>query len=636
MKSLYFLMLLVLPFFSVKSKSFFLEENKFISYGKLPTWKGIATDWDSNPKVYIYNRKIFKGHADFISKGLGKKITFNEFKYFSKSSKHRKYLPFYIYDLRKLSIVYNKKKYNFALRLQDYNYEDDPQKLTEEIIKLCFLLYGESQKVFPIRPLIVLNKNKNSSLNLFTLGKPLEEKKYSYIPLHELLEISGSKKLEVLNSGIAVGLLKYITNEKDLEKVTPEDIIILNFLPDRLPPVAGIITTEPQTPLSHINLLAKNRGTFNMYILDLDILPGLKELIGENVYIDDKDEEVSVHKVSEEFVKNYRLKNPIPKVKIPKIRSEFLKIIPLIPKYQKFLSARYIGAKASNYYKILQLIPEYVKSPAFALGFKPYFEVLRQGANDKIQELLKNKSNYTPKQKKEKLKEIRETILSSKVPDITLQSFQGMIQIYFPDTRIRLRSSTNCEDLLGFNGAGLYVSKGFQTSGSLEELSDKLLQVYASFWNEFAFEEREYFGISHEETGMAVLIHSAFVKEVANGVALTIPEKSGEINFLINTQADEISVTNPTSGIISESFYISPDSLIPSKINTYSNIRNIFLNNEEYRELLTDLTRSLLKIHKAFIKPQPNLELGVDIEFKIMQEIDGPKLYIKQARILKY
>src|SRR5260370_274577 len=43
-------------------------------------------------------------------------------------------------------------------------------------------------------------------------------------------------------------------------------IRVLDEVPVQLPPVAGIITTKPSTPLSHINLLAKSRGIPNAYI----------------------------------------------------------------------------------------------------------------------------------------------------------------------------------------------------------------------------------------------------------------------------------------------------------------------------------------------------------------------------------
>ncbi len=428
-----------------------------------------------------------------------------------------------------------------------------------------------------------------------------------------------------------------IRNEKELPFLTPEDIPILSFLPDRLPPVAGIITLQPQTPLSHVNLLAKNRGTFNMYITNMKALPNMKSYIGKYVYIDDLQNEVSIHPVDKKFVENFRLQNPPPRVEIPKAEKRFSRVLPLISKYSNYINVSNIGAKAYNYYRLRKLLPDLVK-PAFALGFKPYEAVINQGAREKIGELLENKSKWNAAKRRNKLKEIRDYIKIANVPEITIQSLRQIIQKHYPATRIRLRSSTNCEDLKDFNGAGLYVSKGFPTEDNDDGLAERLLEVYASFWNDYAFEEREYYGISHLNSGMAVLIHEAFPGEKANGVALTIPTNSGIPEILINVQADNISVANPTEGYIAESFYLQKDKSFVGKINTRSNVRNIFIENPNYDEILSELRESILLIHSEFTKSMdtPKEKFGIDIEFKIMDEKGVPKLYIKQARLLKY
>lgn len=52
----------------------------FISYGVIPTWTGVAVDWNTSPKIHIYDSKIYKGHSEFVARGLGRKIRFDEFK----------------------------------------------------------------------------------------------------------------------------------------------------------------------------------------------------------------------------------------------------------------------------------------------------------------------------------------------------------------------------------------------------------------------------------------------------------------------------------------------------------------------------------------------------------------------------
>ena len=52
------------------------------------------------------------------------------------------------------------------------------------------------------------------------------------------------------------------------DRPNPRDIVIYEALPNELPRVAGIISTVPQTPLSHVNLRAVQDGVPNSFIRD--------------------------------------------------------------------------------------------------------------------------------------------------------------------------------------------------------------------------------------------------------------------------------------------------------------------------------------------------------------------------------
>ena len=78
-----------------------------------------------------------------------------------------------------------------------------------------------------------------------------------------------------LNRGQGYGFLRVMSLE---ERPNPRDIVIYETLPDELPRVTGIITTVPQTPLSHVNLRAVQDGAPNAFIrdaLDDDDIDGL-------------------------------------------------------------------------------------------------------------------------------------------------------------------------------------------------------------------------------------------------------------------------------------------------------------------------------------------------------------------------
>ena len=68
-----------------------------------------------------------------------------------------------------------------------------------------------------------------------------------------------------LNRGRGFGFLRAMSLG---ERPNPRDIVIYDTLPNELPRVAGIITTVPQTPLSHVNLRAVQDGVPNAFVRD--------------------------------------------------------------------------------------------------------------------------------------------------------------------------------------------------------------------------------------------------------------------------------------------------------------------------------------------------------------------------------
>ena len=71
------------------------------------------------------------------------------------------------------------------------------------------------------------------------------------------------------------------------------------------------------------------------------------------------------------------------------------------------------------------------------------------------------------------------------------------------DRGLAVRSSTNAEDLSGFSGAGIYAS--FLNVRGAEALSHAIRDVWASVWNQRAYEERSFYGSDHRAVFGAVL-----------------------------------------------------------------------------------------------------------------------------------
>ena len=213
-----------------------------------------------------------------------------------------------------------------------------------------------------------------------------------------------------------------------------------------------------------------------------------------------------------------------------------------------------------------------------------------------------------------------------------------------PDVpRIRLRSSTNSEDLPTFNGAGLYESTGFNVEDSDKKLRKKLLKVMASLWLERAFWERELFGIDHSAVGMAILNNPDFSDEYGNGVVIGSQESNG-FRTWVNAQKGEASVTNPVEDEISESFTFIGRSADDVVVQSRSNIGDVFLEESSsairpvLSSQLSQLQSTTQRLHDYFVAKQrekgDRRKYGIDIEYKLMEENGQVVLYVKQSRLL--
>ena len=485
-------------------------------------------------------------------------------------------------------------------------------------------------------------------------------------------ELFGQLDTAVLNEGEAFGRLKVI-NPGDPSP--GEDIIaIYTFIPNTLGHVGGIITEEPQTPLSHINLKARQNDTPNAYIKDVHIKPEFSMLLDNWVHYTVSQDGVKIESATEAEALEW-LDSQIPEeITIPE--SDLSSTEPLPLSELGHSDWVRVGVKAANVAELGKILAEGVPPKGYALPFALYDQFMRltRCVNDltvlcsngeglsfyqHVEQLLNDQEFQQNKQVREqKLVEFRDIIEKAEAPQILIDQIEKVRLFWEPEgepfsQKLRVRSSTNNEDLEGFNGAGLYDS--FTHKPKEGELINSIKEVWASLWTDRAFEERRIHRIDHLKTYMGVLIHPNYGDEQVNGVAITKNiYNPGWEGFYINAQYGEISISNPEP-IETENGLLNPipDEFIitrlPASVSGYawetqyirhSNIENVYDQPVSTENVLTEneidtLRDNLRIIHRHFKELyQGDDDFAIDIEFKMTETSDGSRgeLAIKQAR----
>ena len=613
------------------------DDIRFLSYQRVPTWSAVLSDWNSvSPQVHLYDSDRYPGHAEFVSRGLNTGITFAQFRQLVRSPDQRSYLPFFLFDLRAFPVERDGVTYQWAVRIEDYGYTDSSEQMAEAVGKLnaAVVRFLDSTSGSSASVLFVLSENRAAQPS-FGIEALLNARGIEGVSLPDLLATVGSPRVEILNPATAVGQLRYVdVGDTDTAVFESTDIVIFEELPGRVPPVSGIITLMPQTPLSHVNLLARNRGTLNLYALSLDDLPGAKDRLGELVRISAEQNRLTIAPVTEAQAEVHWATHRPPEIDIPEPLFGVTSIVDLHESGESVTTAA-IGAKASNYAQLRNQFPAYVR-PGHALPMSWYFEAASDPRFQQLQiDLLTGRQSMNATQVEALLSEMREALRSVSIAPEKQAALLALMENHYPDTRIRLRSSTNCEDLPEFNGAGLYESKGYNTYDDQSELFEDLLEVYASLWTPHAYAEREFYGIDQRRAGMAVLIHEAFPDEYANGVVLTIPGDDS-FSILINSQPGESAVTNPEPGQVPESILFDDAATDDYLLRSASSIGPVFAPTA-MRAPLFELKAVSIGIHDLLRRGLPEANrstFGVDIEFKLVEEDGRISVFVKQGRLL--
>ncbi|MFO0723830.1 MAG: PEP/pyruvate-binding domain-containing protein [Myxococcota bacterium] len=421
------------------------------------------------------------------------------------------------------------------------------------------------------------------------------------------LSVPGAR--EVYSSGITAGRLRVVRATDSLEDTSPEDILLLEQTPDFLPPCTGLITAVPQTPLAHVNFLARNRGIPNVYLggsLDDPNIDQLARVRAPVILRGELPDQAQLVPITEQEYAMYRNLGAKPPLAVtPPDLTGVANIYDLATLSVDEVDhwRPIVGGKCAGMLQIISTPNITHPDKPMAISIKPYLEHLQQ-FRPRLEEMLRTTDFvndartryltlegaddydlvYTSDQDQTykanmlerypvgsvlgdfmRGKGVRGAIRAAPMNAATLADITAAITAQYPNYDVhqglRFRSSSNAEDIEGFNGAGLYDSNTGFINAAAQLLPDDqkktleygIKKTWASYWASEAFEERRLENVNHLSGAMGVLVHARFEdeKERANGVfTLTIQPKelTDAKVFEINVQKGALSVTNPVPG----------------------------------------------------------------------------------------
>lgn len=573
----------------------------------------IVYDIKSN-KLYYFNSTLISHHYQFANEYLGydKELDyFNSINY-SNKEKGREFL------LGNLNHIKGTDKWIFELSVSDHM----PVSLIEKLFRLV-------QQTTFIGKSLQFYLNDREKTELFHQGK-------FKIPCITSEFIFNQLKYQEVASGNCIGILKeYKIKDLNLNKPKEDEIIVLDGTPEILPNVKGIIVNELQTPLSHLVILGKNRKIPIMAYTQAFTDSRLKSLLNKKVEL-----EIAVDTF---YIKETNKKiKPIGSTKKRTLIADttVTGLVDLSKINKK--GNQYIGSKAQNLcYSITIAKDSSFKVPENAYAI-PFYYYNRHIHNANILPLIKALVNNPHRDSTQwiniQLDKIRKAIKKEPISPNLIGMLNQKLGAQKQFKNFRFRSSTNAEDIDGFNGAGLYESKTGILGDSIKSFEKAIKQVWASVWNESSYWEREIFGIDQSNIAMGVLVHRSFPDELANGVVITQNLFRKEFNGItVNIQKGENSVVKPNKNEICEQFTAYDLNLFGTKNRDVDvdYISNSSLNENKPLLSSTEINK-LFKICKT-IETKMNQywnkfnKKSVDIEFKIVGE--KRDLYIKQVRV---
>jgi hypothetical protein len=447
-------------------------------------------------EIYYFDVNLFRMHSDFV------------FSQFYKRPMRNEDIPEYNrnYDAEKPRFILGYITHHLKTGLWTYSFWEGDAITARHIRRVRDKLAATFfQKEIAFRP-----------------DSPRQEKRLA--ELRDIPTITNDKiykaaSFQSFNNGATVGRLRVVPPGTKLESLIfdRDDIVILQESYPDITPVAGIISTVFSTPLSHVNLRAREWGIPNAGIVDAAAKLGKYD--GLMMTFEVRDIDYTLRPATAAEVQTW-------KERAQAARAVFVPRADLTTRELRDLHRMRAedrvsyGTKAANLGEIASSGLGVPVPRGFGVPFAYYVDHLeRSGLDEQVEAMLADpRFTADAAWRRQALEALRGKIRAAPINPATLEVVWKKVQKDLGGRGVFVRSSTNAEDLEGFNGAGLYDT--VPNVKGKAALGEALKRVWSSIWNAHAFEERALFNIDHRACAGAVLVQVG-VNATAAGVLIT-------------------------------------------------------------------------------------------------------------------
>jgi hypothetical protein len=490
--------------------------------------------------------------------------------------------------------------------------------------------------------------------------------------------------------GESYGYLRVVPRGQKAADYGPRDVLVVQSTAEDLSLVAGLVTELPQNLHSHVNLRLREKSIPNASVPDIYQNSVLPLLDGKLVHLVVDEAAVRLEpallETATAFWAAHRQHVALP---APDLATTALRPVAAL----RHVDALAYGTKAANVGQLGAILPATnAVTTGFGVPFSVYVDFMkRTGLQSKVDALLADpRAGEDATFRRAALAALRGAIEAAPVPAPTLASLRDAATAAFgaavATTPLKFRSSSNVEDGEVISGAGLHDSlracfgddedadatgpsvclaaderaelaaqlaarnaelaahperdwlpgivEGLRKDLSNERGAARALRkVYASLWNDRAFEERAYWGVDQRQVAMGVLVEPSFVLEKVNAVAATNLDGGGgaPLYRVVSQRGDESVVRPEDPTLVAETLVFrrgAGDGATDVQRLTTSSLSATPLWSDAQ---LAELARLLFLVQDDFAKNvyPTTTPLALDLEIKVTRD---DRIVFKQAR----